>query len=384
MMDELQGFCDDGFAPIAQAFAANFDSAGEAGAAVAVAWQGRLVVDLCAGFADRDGTRRWQPGTLVNVFSAGKGMLALVVLSLVERGLVKLDAPVARYWPEYAAAGKAATTVEQLLCHRAGLPAVPPSVDPEAVFDFDAMAQALAAAAPLWPPGERQAYHAFTFGWLVGEVIRRVSGASPGDYLRSLLAPLPGATFHFGVPDDDLVQVADLGTLETAAGGGGAPGELAEAVFGYPDTLLRGTNSRRWRQAEIPAANGHTDAATLATVYGALANGGNWGDVRLLGEQVLAECLRTCSAERDAVLQLPVHFSTGFMLGDYRTAQRFVAGGRCFGHPGRGGSIAFADPDRRLSFAYVTNRLGGGTLRDRRATALIEALYKRCNPTELA
>jgi CubicO group peptidase (beta-lactamase class C family) len=377
---EIQGSCDARFTRVREVFAENFRARDEVGAAVAVAIDGQLVVDLWAGHHDRERTRAWQPDTLVNVYSTTKGVTALAAHRLVDEGKLDLDAPVAKYWPEFAEAGKGALPVRLLLSHRAGLPAVRKLLPNEALYDWQAMTSALAAEAPWWAPGSAHGYHAVTFGWLVGEVVRRIAGKSLGAYVRDTFAQPLGLDFHIGLAEREHARVADIlqqvppdPTGEAAqlfARSLADPEGVTARAFANPPSLVLGPNVPAWRSAEIPGANGHGTARALATLYGRAA----LGDGSVISRDAIERCRTEQSYGDDLVLGVPTRFGLGFML-----RQESHAGGRClgtgaFGHPGAGGSLAFADPEQRLGFGYVMNRMGPRILLDDRAIALVEAM----------
>lgn len=378
--------------PLVDAFAANF-SMGELGGGVAVHYRGELVVNIWAGQCTNKlagvGQRDWDDQTLVNIFSAGKGLVALCALQLVAEGKLALDEPVATCWPEFAQAGKGAITLRQLLCHRAGMSAFHQHIANEQIFDWSAMSAATAAETPWWLPNTAQGYSPFMFGWTLGEIIKRVSEyASVNDYFQAKVAGPLGVNCHFGVPDHLLDSIADTGPLKRPAGlpnfSTGAdsialgkimkadPRGVTNRAFSNPISLMTATNSREWRQAQIPAANAHSDARALATIYGKLASSNE-----LLNESVLPLCWQEQTFEQDQILGLPLRFSHGFMLSQHQRADcRYGRGHRAFGHPGAGGCVAFADPDFGLGFGYVTHRMGQGLLIDERAVRLIDAVYK--------
>ena len=267
----VSGTCDARFAPVRDAFQASFAKGDEIGASVAVVLDGRPVLSLFGGHADPAKTRPWKADTLVNVYSTTKGMAALCLHQLVEEGKVDLDAPVARYWPDFAAAGKGEVPVRFLLSHRVGLPAVRKLLPNEALYDWSAMTAALAAETPWWTPGERHGYHAVTFGWLVGEVVRRVTGKSVGTVFRERIAGPLGADFHIGLPEAEDARVAELGAMVTqpAPDTGGFnlmeafmkdPEGMVARAFMNPPSMAFGPNNPAWRRAEIPAANGQANA----------------------------------------------------------------------------------------------------------------------------
>ena len=378
---ELSGSCDPRFARVRDTFAAAFERGDEIGAALSVMLDGRRVVDLWGGYADRARTRRWERDTLVNVFSTTKGMTALCAHRLVDQGKLDLDAPVARYWPEFAAAGKQDLPVRWLLSHQAGLPAVRATLAPEAIFDWDRMARALAAETPWWPPGTAHGYHAVTFGWLVGEVIRRVSGRSVGRYFRDEIAGPLGAEFHIGCGPELDARIADLvqGPMQTS----GEVNLMAEMLrdpqgmtgraFMNPPLLGDVPMSRAWRAAEIPAANGHASAAAIATIYGAVARCAQDG-VQVLSPESVERAREEHACGPDEVLFLTTRIASGFMLAP--STEPCGPNDRAFNHAGAGGSLGFCDPEQLLGIGYVMNHMHmGAWLVDPRARALVDAVY---------
>ena len=383
---EIQGHCDARFAAVRRVFADAFRTGKEVGAAVAVTLDGVPVVDLWGGWADQARTRPWERDTIVNIYSCTKGMTALCAHQLVERGELNLDAPVATYWPEFAQAGKERLPVRLLLSHRAALPAVKDVLPAEALYDWNAMCEALAAQAPWWSPDTAHGYHAVTFGWLVGEVVRRITGRSLGTYFREEIARPLGMDLHIGLPDAEHDRAAELSDIPTdhldpnAIGLAqvilGDPQSMAALAFLNPPALAFGPNNAAWRRAEIPGATGHSAARDLARVYGALARGGAVDGVHVLTPESIARLSAEQSAGADLVLQVPTRFGLGFMLSQERVDARFGPSPRAFGHPGAGGSLGFADPDRRIGFGYVMNRMGPYILLDPRAIALIQSVYE--------
>jgi CubicO group peptidase (beta-lactamase class C family) len=381
----IDGHCDPRFTAVREEFFRNFTERGDVGASVCVYLDGVRVVDCWGGHADAARARPWTADTIVSVASTTKGMVALCAHMLAERGKLDLDAPVARYWPEFAQGGKPDIPVRWLLSHRAGLPAIRPALPAEALLDWSAMTAALALTEPWWTPGTRHGYHAITFGHLVGEVIRRVDGRSVGAFLREeVTGPLHG-DFFIGVPAEADARAATVLPPPPPAAGEATiwdtiladPESVSGRTFLNPPRTPDLVNTRAWRAAEIPAANGHTSARGVARIYAALARGGELEGVRLLAPATIERAIVEQASGRDAVLTVPTRFATGFMLGMPGGLFDCGPGRRTFGHPGRGGSIGFADPDARLAVGYVTNQYLTGTPRhpDRRVASLVDAAY---------
>jgi CubicO group peptidase (beta-lactamase class C family) len=380
-MIPIEGQCDSRFERVRKAFAENFESRGEVGASVAITLAGRPVVDLWGGHLEKERRRPWTRETLVNVYSTTKGLTAICAHRLADRGALDLDAPVARYWPEFGQAGKDKIPVRWLLSHRAGLPAITKPLGAKAVFEWDTMCAALAEQEPWWEPGTNHGYHALTFGWLVGELVRRISGMSVGTFFRKEIAEPLGLDCHIGLDARHDSRVADIIPApppppEQAAMMAQMFSQgLAGKVFRNPPTLAdpNAVNSREWRAAEIPAANGHSTAWSLARLYGALAVGGELDGVRVLSPAEIEKCHTEQSFGPDAVLMIQTRFGLGFMLG--QPGWPLGPSPRVFGHPGAGGSIGFADPDAKVGFGYTMNQMGQGIVVFERAGAVMNALY---------
>ncbi len=379
----IEGTCDPGFERVREAFAGNFAHRGDVGAAVAVTIDGSPVIDLWGGYADKQCTRPWQRDTIVNVYSATKGVAATCLNRLADNGRVDLDAPVARYWPEFAQAGKERLPVRWLLSHRAGLPVVSKPLASDALLRWDVMTAALAEQEPWWEPGTRHGYHALTFGYLVGEVVRRVDGRSLGAYCREEIAGPLGVDFHIGLDARHDARCAEvIAPMPPVPGAPHAipvaapdPNSMAAKAMNNPAGAMRlsTVNSRAWRAAEVPAANGHTNARALARFYGTLARGGELDGVRVLSPAQIERCLTEEADGIDAVVGVPMRFGLGYRLT--QPAARYGPNPRTFGHTGAGGSLGFADPDAKIGFAYTMNQMGSHILIDPRVVALLEALY---------
>jgi len=384
----IQGECAPRFARVREVFESGFRGGKEVGAAVAVVHDGETVVDLWGGWADMARSAAWQRDTIVNVYSCTKAMVALCAHQLIERGRLDLDAPVAEYWPEFGQRGKRNVLVRWLLSHRAGLPALRETLPMEALYDWTMMTEALAAEEPWWEPGTAHGYHAVTYGWLVGEVVRRIDGRSLGTYFRDEIARPLGLDFHIGLEDTHHHRVGELSELgatgldelDPSALGlmqvvMSDPEGMSARAFMNPPSLALGVNNPEWRRAEIPGANGHAPARGLARVYGALARGGDLDGVHVLDPAGIARLSTEHSCGQDLVLQVDTRFGLGVMLPQARRDARFGPGERAFGHPGAGGALGCGDPEAKIGFGYTPNLLGPHILLDPRAVALLDAVY---------
>lgn len=365
------GRCDPRFAAIREAFEENFTRRGEVGASVAVVYQGELLVDLWGGYRDAAGTSEWEADTLVCVQSVTKEVVALALHMAADRGLVDLDAPVSCYWPEYGQAGKQGTKVRWLLDHRAGVP-VAENAMPGMAYDWRRMTEALARTEPLWEPGTMPCYHSANYGFLVGEVLRRVTGRMPSDFVREHIAQPLGIEFCIGLrPEEEARTATFLGATEhvsaqwVAAGDGNIFGR-SWRIF-WPDEDY---NSEDWRRSEIPSVNGYSNARSLARLCAAMAQGGRLSDVRLLSDAAMSRAAEIQWTGTDAIDRY-LSLSLGFIM----TTPAFpTTGSRAIGMSGAGGATAFGDPDRSLGFAYTMNSMYPGPERSTRSAALVEAL----------
>jgi CubicO group peptidase (beta-lactamase class C family) len=357
----FDGTCAERFAPVRERFAALLADGSETGAGVCVYLGADPVVDLWGGWADAARTLPWTRDTIAATYSVTKAPAAVTVLTLVDRGLLGLDDPVAAVWPEYATAGKEATTVRHLLAHQAGLPAFPePRPDPSAWADWGDLTAMLARATPEWEPGTAHAEHAYTYGHLLGEVVRRVAGRTLGQVWREDVAGPLGLDFQVGLTDDECRRVAELeyATPSWPADVGGAPGSLRERAVSNPAGArdLKVLNSDLWRRPEIPAVNGHGAARAIARFYAAVAGR---LDQPLLSDAVRAQLLTPAATGPDPLLDRDVTWGLGVQF-----EESYVGMG------GLGGNDGFADLDRGYSFGYVTRRLGDHD----RSIALSEAV----------
>jgi CubicO group peptidase (beta-lactamase class C family) len=383
----IHGHCEPGFEPVRAALAAVLTSGAEVGAALAVIVDGHAAVDLWGGHADAARTRPWQRDTLVNLYSVGKAVTAVCALRLAEAGALDLDAPVASYWPEFAQAGKARIPLRYLLTHQAALPAVARPLPPEAWRHWDVMTAALAAQVPWWEPGAGHGYHVNTQGFLIGEVIRRVTGTTLGAYLRQQVAGPAGIDFFIGVSPE-----LDERCAEVVPAPPSPEGEELRRLFAVDPESLDGlarmrvnayrnprelsgigvVNTRAWRAAEVPSTNGHGTARAVARLYSALAGDGTLDGVHVLSAEIIARATEEQVYGEDLVLQRPTRYGLGFQL---TMAERPLGPGpRAFGHFGAGGSLGFADPDARLAFGYAMNQ-GRGGWQHKHVRHLIDLVY---------
>jgi CubicO group peptidase (beta-lactamase class C family) len=379
----IEGNCDTRFAAVQDAFESNFEHDLELGAALSVSVDGRNVVDIWGGYLDEAQTRPWQRDSLACIFSCTKGVVALLALMLADRGLIDLDAPVARYWPEFAQNGKGEIPVRWLLTHQSAVSAIDAPLPFGSLSNWDLMIEALAAQAPVWTPGDGHGYHGVTFGHLVGEVIRRVTGTSCGTAMHQWLCEPLGLDIHMPLPEYEESRTADMVLgMPTAARPSKTffdhwkADDLGPKSFRNPPDCsnVPYTNTRAFRAAEIPAANGHGTARSLDRLYAALACGGTLDDVRLLSPAMVAEAGREWVRGLDRVMRLP----TAFGLGFERTIPewKFGPNPNTFGHNGSGGSLGMVDPDTGISLGYVMNLMVWGPTRDDpRWPAIFDALY---------
>ncbi|RSO34452.1 esterase [Streptomyces sp. WAC 06725] len=361
---DVQGTVEDGFEPVRDAFAANFARRGERGAAVAVYRHGRKIVDLWGGSRDADGPEAggapWEADTAQVIRSATKGVAAIVPLLLHQRGLLDLDAPVGTYWPEFKAAGKDRVLVRHLLSHRAGLPVLDTPLTPEQALDGVSGPDALAAQAPAWTPGAEHGYHAQTYSWLLAELVRRVTGRTIGTWIADEISGPLGLELWVGAPADALARTGRLADVEAPA----PPAAAGLRVRPKRDV------ADAYRAAELPASNGIATARALARCYAALI-GPVDGHPRLFAPATLTLARTEESAGPDRTLVVNTRFGLGYML--HGPASPLLAPGS-FGHPGRGGCLAFADPESGTAFGYVTNGMQQNVTADPRAQALVRAV----------
>jgi CubicO group peptidase (beta-lactamase class C family) len=370
---EIHGHCDPRFQRTKEAFAKNFAVENEVGASFCAVVDGEVVVDLWGGHADGARNRPWQRDSLANVWSTTKAMTAVCAHVLAGRGQLDFEAPVARYWPEFAQKGKEQLPVKYLLSHTAGLPGWVEPIPVEALYDWERSVSLLAAQEPLWEPGTRSGYHAISYGHLVGEVVRRISDKSLGTFFRDEVAGPLGCDFHIGLPASEEPRVVEMVASEATAGPAaqGGSSRLRQAMA-TPATRPHVANTRAWRAAEIPAANGQGNARACATAMAALACGASLAGVTLMPPSTVEAAIREQIYGQDLALG-PMRWGLGFMLTSPELP--LSPNPRTFGHGGWGGSFAMADLDARVALAYVMNRMSEGTTGDRRLGRLIRAVY---------
>ncbi|MDQ3106919.1 MAG: beta-lactamase family protein [Actinomycetota bacterium] len=386
-MTEVHGEVATGYEQVRDAFQGNFDTHGDVGAAFSLYVRGEKVVDLWGGIADATSDRPWEEDTLQLVFSTTKGATAVCAHLLAQQGALDLDAPVAEYWPEFATEGKGDIPVRWLLSHRSGLPTVDAHLTPEQLVAWQPIIEALAAQKPYWEPGTAHGYHALTYGWLVGEVIKRVDGRSIGRFFADEVAKPLGLDFFIGLPETEEPRVSRLETIQV----GGLPSELdveslpeniRDLILAVADpegltqralTVSRPTamdfNSREVHAAEIPAANGITTARSLARMYAAVV--GEVDGVRILDAETVADATVEQSNGPDKVLQIATRFGSGFFLPSTFSP---LLGPAAFGHSGAGGSLGMADVDRQIGFGYVMNKMQQNLSGDPRTVSLVAAV----------
>ena len=371
-MIEIFGTSPARFGPVKDAFAANFEAGEELGARFTLVEAGETVLDIWAGHADRKGEVAFDETTLTPVFSVTKAIAALLVARLVDQGKLDYAQTVASVWPEFAAAGKDKVTIEQALSHQAGLCGFPDPMEPAEWFDWDHICAKLAAMTPLWPPGTASGYHPITFGYIAGEIFKRVDGRTMGTALRQDLAGPFGLDLWIGLPDSEFGRVAEL-QRPSALPDFGEINEATRAAFLTPWSSPAGRGQAEWRRMEIPSANGHCTAQGLARLMGALANDGWLDGDDILSPALIAEASRERIAGQDLVLPFVMSWGAGFMRN--APVKAWGAGQQTFGHSGWGGACAFADPETKLAGAYVMNKQSTQLLGDNRPKRLIEAAY---------
>ena len=370
---EAQGYCADKFAAVREAFQENFVTDDELGASACVVHDGEVVVDLWGGCSAPNG-EPWQKDTIVNVYSTTKTMAAVCMLMLADRGLIDFDAPVARYWPEFAQNGKEGVLVRHVMSHSAGLAGFDSRIEIEELYNWDDICDRLARQAPWWEPGTASGYHAITQGYLQGEILRRVDGRSLGTFFREEIATPLNVDFHIGLDSQHDARVGEMVPPSTRMDQiPGDPESVATRTFRSAALTGLEPQTRAWRAAEIPAAGGIGNARAVARVHGALAAGGALDGVRLMAPEIVEMARQQQTNGKDLVLRVWMLFGLGFGLMNPRNP--FTPSPGAFYWGGWGGSIAVVDPDTRTAIAYVMNRMGESTLGDQRSARIIQATY---------
>lgn len=366
----IHGYCDPRFSAVKDAFLENFESDSEVGASFAATIRGEYVIDLWAGYADAAKTKPWARDTIVNVYSTTKVMTALCALMLVDRNQLDLDSPVADYWPEFAQSGKGRVLVRHLLSHSSGVSGFDVPLLAEDLYDWDRITGILERQAPWWEPGSRSGYHMVTFGYLVGELVRRITGKTLGAFFRDEVAIPLGADFHIGLAEEHDARVGELIPPPPVKFAAIDPRSVAGKTLFNP-AIPPGFSDRAWRAAEIPASNGHGNARSVARVGSLLACGGGLDGVRLLSRETIDRAVEEQFDNTDLVLGIPVRWGLGFGLADGLLPCLYP---RTFYWGGLGGSWLEMDPDEGLCFSYVMNKLEYGLSGDPRMFALRSAL----------
>ena len=373
---EIHGHCDDRFSGVLKAFENNFENNGDVGACFAATLEGEYVVDIWAGHQDKERTRPWKEDTIINVYSTTKTMTFIAALMLADRGRLDLDAPVANYWPEFSAGGKEGVLVKHFLSHSAGLPGFSRPFANEELYDWDFACSDLASQKSWWATGTQSGYHAITQGYLIGEVVKRITGKSFGTFFREEIAEKIDADFHIGVDPKHFNRIADLvPAITTAPLLEMDPDSIPGRVFGGLDIdPENSTGTAGWRQAEIPAANGHGNARSVVRAQTAMANNGKAFGVELLSEDGCLRALEPQTDGADLVLGLPVSFGMGYALRNDAIPMGPNQNTLWWG--GAGGSTIVVDMDAHVCFSYVMNQMDNHIVGDPRGTSLGFALYE--------
>ena len=377
-MTEIHGFCDEKFAVVRQEFLRNFEEGLDVGASFSVTLNGKYIIDLWGGYADADKTRSWEENTIVNVWSTTKIMTVICTLMLVDQGLLNFDAPVAKYWPKFAQAGKELLPVRYLLSHTAGLSGFDRTPRTKVLYNWEKITSMLAAQKPWWEPGTKSGYHLVTFGYLLGELIRRITGKTVGTYFKENVADPLKADFHIGLSEEHDHRVADLippPQIDLKSLGDVDPNSIGmRSLTSALGVSVEATKTREWRAAEIPAANGHGNARSVARIAAAIACEGTLDGINLISLETIEKALEEQSYGTDLVLNVPIRFGLGLGLQSKELPigpnQRVLYWG------GWGGSVCIMDLDAKLSIAYVMNKMSSGLTEDIRSERLIRAVYK--------
>lgn len=398
----IKGYCDPKFQNVYNTFANAIASGFETGAALAIEHQGKIIINLWGGYQDKEKTKLWEEDTLVNVFSVTKGVTATCISRLIDQGKLDPSKSVGNYWPEYACNGKENTKVSDLLCHRAAMFGFKEGIPSGSFQDWKKFTKQLQMQVPYRKPGISQGYHALTFGWLAGELIRRVDGRTVGTYFKEEIADPLNIDFHIGLAESEFVRCADM--LMLPMENIKLPGEflkfipnffLPQKLQNFKAALLSGdfmeafqtreedddnyVNSLDWRVAEIPSANGHGTAKSLATLYGILSNGCSRDGISIMSESSLQNAIRPHSSGPDSVLfGAPIKFGLGYELAQGIAKMGNISptlNNKMFGHAGVGGAVAFGDPDKGIGYGFICNQQHNPKELYQTSNLLTEALY---------
>lgn len=377
MSVEVHGYCDEKFSGLKDVLATSVEAGSDLGASFAATVDGEMVVDIWAGSLDEAQEQSWQKDTLVNVYSTTKTMSFLCALVLADRGQLDFDAKVAKYWPEFAQNGKGDVKVWHLMNHAAGLSGLEEPVTPADMYDWDKITGLLAAQAPWWEPGSATGYHAITQGYLIGEIVRRISGRSLGQFFAEEIARPLGADFYIGVPEQEFPRIGHLippggGDAEPSAGGD--ENSIAARTFRNPAIGALESRTPEWRKAEIPAANGHGNARSVARIQSILACMGEVDGIRLLSEETAKSVMVERISGKDLVLNVPLRFGLGYGLNQ-PAAPLSPNQNVCY-WGGWGGSVIVVDQDARASISYVMNKMNVGLTGDMRSANLVGGFYQ--------
>ena len=373
-MAKVQGICDPKFAEVRSLLEEAVASGKEIGASVTVNIGGKNVVDIWGGYTSKDRTSPWEKNTIVNVFSSTKTIASLAVLMLVDRGLIDVDEKVSKYWPEYGTNGKENTRVRHLLSHTAGLSSWQDTVEPEDLANTEKLTSMLAQQAPFWEPGTASGYHALTFGYPLGELVRRVTGKSLKEFVATEMAGPLGADFRIGALEKDWSRI---GVLKSPVAGPieYEPGPEAAQTFTNPLLPPRLTRTSWWRGAEVGAANGHTNSNGLARMLSPVTCGGQVDGINILSPKTIEMIFQEQSFSKDLVLGVPVRYGIGFGLSGGPLTESFLPPGKICFWGGYGGSLAIMDVERGMTITYVMNRMETKIMGNEMGIKYVQAIY---------
>jgi CubicO group peptidase (beta-lactamase class C family) len=375
MASAVDGQCMARFAPLMHLLESFIESGRDVGASLAVTVDGETVVDLWGGWQDEERTKPWREDTIINVWSTTKTMTSLVALMLADRGDIGLDDPVARYWPEFGANGKSGVRIRHLLSHTSGVPGWEQPLPLEDLCDWDKCTSLLAAQAPWWQPGTASGYHALDYGFLIGEVIRRVAGMKTGEFFAKFVAQPLGADFHIGLPDSEFGRVANVIPPNPGIDLSGVDASsVTYRTLSNPPLDARFSWTDEWRRADIGACNGHGNARSVALVQAIVACGGTLAGKKFLSPRMVSRIFEPQVNGIDLVLGMPLKMGLGYGLPHPQLTPFIPDGSICF-WGGWGGSIVIVDAERRMTLAYVMNKMEGGTVGGQNAAELAACAY---------